>query len=53
MAKPIENTPVLRGEDVKLFYEELEKEDKTPNEKRLSLLRESLDIYKKVSYARK
>lgn len=53
MAKPIENTPVLQGEDVRLFYEELDKEGRTPNKKRLSLLRESMDIYKKVSCDRK
>ncbi len=30
MAKPIKNTPVLKGKDLIAFYEELEKSERIP-----------------------
>lgn len=48
MAKPIEPTPILKGEDVTEFYRQMEKEAKSPNPRRLELIRTSQDVYNKI-----
>jgi hypothetical protein len=49
VAKPIEPTPTLRGDDVTQFYKEMEKEEKTPNPRRVELISKSKEIYSKIS----
>jgi len=49
MSKPIKPTPILRGEDAKIFDEVLAQEERKPNQKRIDFIKESIEIYKKVS----
>jgi hypothetical protein len=41
MAKPIRATPVLRGKDAKRFLEEMIKEEKNPDPRRIAFLKEA------------
>lgn len=49
MAKPIEPTPILRGEDAKRFDEVLAQEERKPNKKRIDFIKESIEVFKKVA----
>ena len=48
MAKQIESTPVLKGDDVVKFYETMQKEEANPDPKRLELITKGIDIYSKI-----
>lgn len=48
MAKQIESTPVLKGDDVTKFYETMQKEEANPDPKRLQLITKGIDIYSKI-----
>ena len=49
MAKQIEPTPILKGEDVAEFYDVMAKEEARPNPKRVELITKSQDIYSKIT----
>ncbi len=49
MAKPIEPTPILKGEDVVEFYKQLEKEEKSPNPRRVEFIQKSQEVYNKIA----
>jgi hypothetical protein len=49
VAKPIEPTPMLKGEDVVKFYETMQKEEANPDPKRLELITKGIDIYAKIT----
>ncbi len=44
MAKPIRATPTLRGEDAVRFIKNMIKEEKSPNPKRIDLIKQALNI---------
>ncbi len=44
MAKPIEATPTLEGEDAKRFIENMIKEETNPDPRRIAFIREALNI---------
>ena len=46
MAKPIEPTPILRGEDARRFLENMHKEETNPDPKRLEVLRKAREAAK-------
>ena len=46
MAKPIEPTPILRGEDARRFLESMYKEQTNPDPKRLEVLRKAREAAK-------
>lgn len=43
MAKPIRATPTLRGVDAVRFIENMIKEERTPNQKRLAFIKKALN----------
>ena len=47
MAKPIQPTPILSGEDAKRFLENMAKEQETPSPTRVSFIKEALADSKK------
>ena len=49
VAKPIEPTPVLEGEDIKRFYEVMRKEESTPDPKRIELIVKGQDVFSKIA----
>ena len=49
MAKPIEPTPVIRGEDAERFYELLAKEERQPDQKRIEFIKKSINVFETVS----
>jgi hypothetical protein len=49
MAKPIEPTPVLKGEDAERFYEMLDKEERQPDQKRIEFIKKSISVFETVS----
>ena len=42
MAKPIRATPTLRGDDARRFVRNMIKEEKSPNPKRLAIIKRAL-----------
>ncbi len=50
MAKPIEPTPILKGEDAKRFYEELDRAESSPSSKKAQFIKECVDIYMKKPF---
>ena len=48
VAKPIESTPMLKGEDIVKFYEVMHKEEFHPDPKRIELITKGIDIYSKI-----
>ena len=50
MAKPIEPTPILKGEDAKNFYEDLERADSSPSLKKAQFIKECIDLYMKKPF---
>jgi hypothetical protein len=50
MAKPIEPTPILRGEDAKRFYEDLDRTESNPSPKKASFIKECVEIYLKKPF---
>lgn len=48
MAKPIEPTPVIKGEDAKRFDEVLAQEERQPNQKRINFIKKSIEVYRKI-----
>ncbi len=50
MAKPIEPTPTLRGEDAIRFIQNMIKEERNPDPKRIAMLREAKKMKFKVIY---
>lgn len=49
VAKPIEPTPILTGEDAKKFLDNMLKEQETPSPKRVELIDEALKDFKKYN----
>jgi hypothetical protein len=49
VAKPIEPTPVLEGEDIKRFYETMRKEESNPDPKRIELIAKGQDVFSKIA----
>lgn len=49
VAKPIEPTPVLKGQDIVKFYEVMHKEEANPDPKRVELINKGLEVYGKIS----
>lgn len=47
VAKPIQPTPILFGEDAKRFLETMAKEQETPSPARIAFIREALSDSKK------
>lgn len=45
MARPIEPTPILEGEDAERFMKDLEEAETKPNPKKKAFLNECRDIY--------
>ena len=50
VAKPIEPTPVIEGDDVRIFFETMRKEESNPNPKRLALIAKGKDIFSKIRW---
>ncbi len=50
MAKPIEPTPILKGEDAKKFYEELERAESSPSPKKAQFIKECVNLYLKKPF---
>ncbi len=48
VAKPIEPTPMLRGEDVTKFYDVMRKEESHPDPKRVGLIEKGISIFSKI-----
>lgn len=48
MARPIEPTPTLTGKDAERFIENMIKEEKNPNPRRIAFLREARNTKFKV-----
>jgi len=48
MAKPIRATPTLKGEDAVRFIKNMIKEEKSPNPKRIVLIKQALNTKFKV-----
>ncbi|MEK6982760.1 MAG: hypothetical protein AABX38_07530 [Candidatus Micrarchaeota archaeon] len=49
MAKQIEPTPILKGQDIVKFYEIMHKEESTPDPNRVNLITKGLNVFSKVS----
>jgi hypothetical protein len=49
MAKPIESTPVLKGDDIRKFYETMRKENSSPDPKRIELIIKGQDVFSKIA----
>ncbi|MBI5046388.1 hypothetical protein HZC07_01510 [Candidatus Micrarchaeota archaeon] len=45
MAKPIQPTPILKGEDAEKFYEDLDHAESKPSPKKAQFIKECVDIY--------
>ncbi|MFH1247270.1 MAG: hypothetical protein V1644_02720 [Candidatus Micrarchaeota archaeon] len=50
MAKPIEPTPILKGEDAKRFYEELENAEANPSITKSQFVKECISLYQKKPF---
>jgi len=50
VAKSIEPTPILKGEDAKKFYEDLDRAESNPSSKKASFIKECIDIYLKKPF---
>ncbi|MDO8554266.1 MAG: hypothetical protein Q7S22_05640 [Candidatus Micrarchaeota archaeon] len=50
MAKPIESTPILKGEDAKRFYEETENAEVNPSFKKAQFIKECIELYIKKPF---
>jgi hypothetical protein len=48
VAKPIEPTPVLEGEDIERFFETMRKEESSPDPKRLELIAQGRVVFSKI-----
>lgn len=48
MAKQIEPTPVLEGEDIRIFFETMHKEESNPDPKRIELIAKGQDVFSKI-----
>ncbi|MFH0737445.1 MAG: hypothetical protein V1827_02015 [Candidatus Micrarchaeota archaeon] len=48
MAKPIESTPVITGDDVRIFLETIRKEDAHPDPKRLKLIAYGEEVFSRI-----
>ncbi len=49
MAKPIEPTPKICGEDVIRFYKIMQKEETNPDPKRLKIIEKGIEVFSKIS----
>jgi len=49
MAKQIEPTPVLRGQDIVKFYEVMHKEEANPDPRRVELINKGIAVFSKIS----
>lgn len=49
VAKPIEPTPVLKGEDIVRFYEAMHKEESNPDPKRIEIIKKGLNVFSTIS----
>ena len=49
VAKPIEPTPILKGQDIVRFYEVMHKEESNPDPRRVELINKGLDVFSRVS----
>lgn len=50
MAKPIEPTPILKGEDATRFYKELESAELNPNPEKAKFIKECVELYQKKPF---
>lgn len=50
MARPIEPTPILRGEDAKRFYEDLDRAEANPDPKKAAFIKECIEIFRKKPF---
>jgi len=48
MAKPIEPTPILEGDDAKRFIQDLKREEENPSPERVKFLKKCIETYKKT-----
>lgn len=49
MAKQIEPTPILKGEDIVKFYKNMHKEESDPDPRRINLITKGLEVFLKIS----
>ncbi|MBI5159619.1 hypothetical protein HY992_05870 [Candidatus Micrarchaeota archaeon] len=50
MAKPIEPTPILRGENAKKFYKDLENAESSPSFEKAKFVKECIELYFKKPF---
>jgi len=50
MARPIEPTPILKGEDAKRFYEDLDQAESKPSLKKAKFIKECIELYRKKPF---
>ena len=50
MAKPIEPTPILKGEDAKRFYEDLERAESNPSSEKAKFVKDCIELYQKKPF---
>ena len=48
VAKPIEPTPVLEGEDIRRFLETMRKEESNPDPRRLELIANAKSVFSRI-----
>jgi len=49
MAKPIQPTPILEGEDAERFLRSMVKEQTNPDPKRVAIIKKALEDFKKFT----
>lgn len=49
MAKQIEPTPVLKGQDILKFYEAMHNEASNPDPRRIEIIRKGLDVFSRIT----
>ncbi|MDO8553855.1 MAG: hypothetical protein Q7S22_03555 [Candidatus Micrarchaeota archaeon] len=49
MAKPIEQTPTLRGKSITKFYETLHRDQTMPDPKRIEMIKKGIDVFSRIS----
>lgn len=50
MAKPIEPTPILKGEDAKRFYDDLDQAEAKPDPKKAKFIKECVELFLKKPF---